>query len=45
MNKLILIRRNGNSPPQQKEAAPMDKTPLSFKASITGFASSKALFY
>jgi len=44
-NELDRMKISRNSPPQQKEAAPIDKTPLCFKASITGFASSKASFY
>ena len=32
-----------NSPPQQKPTAPIAETPLFFKASITGFASSIVL--
>ena len=34
-----------NSPPQQKPAAPIAETPLLFRASRIGFASSNALSY
>lgn len=40
-----LQKKRRSSPPQQKPAAPIAETPLLFKASITGFASSNPFSY